>query len=184
MVIKAITVMALFTTTARPGQSKNQIVDDLNEFSLQELLEFREKILEQKQNLEDQLDSDAEDESSAVESDFTDEKEKNNEIRDLDSYMQILDIDGLYEKIEEAVEERNQNEGTSLVMILAAEDDALKREIENNMHRSNSENLLALNQQLDTNVMYDPATRTGIVCVNGRCITNTPGGANTVVSEE
>lgn len=32
--------------------------------------------------------------------------------------------------------------------------------------------------------MYDPATRTGIVCVNGRCITNTPGGKNTVVQEE
>ena len=32
--------------------------------------------------------------------------------------------------------------------------------------------------------MYDPATRTGIVCVNGRCITNTPGAKNTVISEE
>ena len=60
-------------------------------------------------------------------------------------------------------------------MLLAAEDDALIREIENNLNR---------NQQLDTNVMYDPATRTGIVCVNGRCITNTPGGKNTVIQEE
>ena len=32
--------------------------------------------------------------------------------------------------------------------------------------------------------MYDPATRTGIVCVNGRCITNTPGGKNSVIQEE
>ena len=30
------------------NQSKNQIVDDLNDFSIEELLEFREKILEQK----------------------------------------------------------------------------------------------------------------------------------------
>ena len=97
--------------------------------------------------------------------------------------MQLADMDGLYEKIEEAVEERNQ-EGSSKLMILAAEDDALKREIEDSMHRKNSENLLALHQQLDTNVMYDPATRTGIVCVNGRCITNTPGGKNTVIQEE
>ena len=47
--------MALYTTATRAGQSKNQIVDDLNEFSLQELLEFREKILEQKQNIESQV---------------------------------------------------------------------------------------------------------------------------------
>ena len=32
--------------------------------------------------------------------------------------------------------------------------------------------------------MYDPATRTGIVCVNGRCITNTPSGKNSVIQEE
>ena len=27
-------------------------------------------------------------------------------------------------------------------------------------------------QQLDTNVMYDPLSREGLVCVNGRCISN------------
>ena len=27
-------------------------------------------------------------------------------------------------------------------------------------------------QQLDTNVMYDPASGEGLVCVNGRCISN------------
>ena len=27
-------------------------------------------------------------------------------------------------------------------------------------------------QELDTNVMYDPATGEGLVCVNGRCISN------------
>ena len=32
--------------------------------------------------------------------------------------------------------------------------------------------------------MYDPSTRTGIVCVNGRCITNTPNGNNRVIQEE
>ena len=26
--------------------------------------------------------------------------------------------------------------------------------------------------ELDTNVMYDPATGEGLVCVNGRCISN------------
>ena len=55
MVMKAIAAMALYTTATRAGQSKNQIVDDLNEFSLQELLEFREKILEQKQSIESQV---------------------------------------------------------------------------------------------------------------------------------
>ena len=55
--------------------------------------------------------------------------------------MQLIDMNGLFEKIEEAVEERNNKEG-SIVMLLAAEDDALKREIEHNMHRVNSENLL------------------------------------------
>lgn len=60
--------------------------------------------------------------------------------------MQLIDMNGLFEKIEEAVEERNNKEGGSMVMILAAEDDALKREIENNMHKMNSENLLELNQ--------------------------------------
>ena len=57
-------------------------------------------------------------------------------------------MDGLYDKIEEAVEERSKDvqEGSSALMILAAEDDALKREIENSMHRRNSENLLALAQ--------------------------------------
>ena len=59
--------------------------------------------------------------------------------------MQLIDMNGLFEKIEEAVEERNNKEG-SIVMILAAEDDALKREIEHNMHRRNSESLLELNQ--------------------------------------
>ena len=63
-------------------------------------------------------------------------------------------------------------------MILSAEEEALMREIEHNWHRTNGEELLDRHQQLDTNVMYDPATRTGIVCVNGRCITNTPGGQN------
>ena len=61
-------------------------------------------------------------------------------------------------------------------MILSAEEEVLMREIESSRHRTNGEALLDRHKQLDTNVMYDPATRTGIVCVNGRCITNTPGG--------
>lgn len=48
MVKKALAALALYTAAAEPASSKNQIVDDLNEFSLQELLEFREKILEHK----------------------------------------------------------------------------------------------------------------------------------------
>ena len=99
--------------------------------------------------------------------------------------MQLADMDGLFERIEEAVEGRNGNEDMgSKVMILAAQEDALIREIEHNYHRQNSQNLLDKHKQLDTNVMYDPATRTGIVCVNGRCITNTPGGKNSVIQEE
>ena len=77
---------------------------------------------------------------------INEENDSLNEMKDLDSLMQLIDMNGLFEKIEEAVEERNNKEGGSMVMILAAEDDALKREIENNMHRKNSENLLELNQ--------------------------------------
>ena len=52
MVKKVIAALALYTSAVRSSPSKNQIVNDLNEFSLQELLEFREKILEHKQNIE------------------------------------------------------------------------------------------------------------------------------------
>ena len=44
---KAILAMAIINLSLA-NQSKNQIVDDLNDFSIEELLEFREKILEQK----------------------------------------------------------------------------------------------------------------------------------------
>jgi len=33
-------------------------------------------------------------------------------------------------------------------------------------------NAAKANQQLDTNVMYDPLSGEGLVCVNGRCISN------------
>ena len=41
---KAILAMAILNLSF--AQNKNQIVDDLNDFSIEELLEFREKILE------------------------------------------------------------------------------------------------------------------------------------------
>ena len=57
--------------------------------------------------------------------------------------MQLVDMDGLFERIEEAVEERNGSENLdSKVMILAAQEDALIREIEHSYHRQNSQNLL------------------------------------------
>ena len=42
---KAILAMAIFNLSIA-NQNKNQIVDDLNDFSIEELLEFRDKILE------------------------------------------------------------------------------------------------------------------------------------------
>ena len=60
-----------------------------------------------------------------------------------ENLMQLTDMDGLFERIEEAVEEKNNIQETgSKVMILAAQEDALIREIEHNWHRKNSENLL------------------------------------------
>ena len=42
---KAILAMAILNLSFA-NQNKNQIVDDLNDFSIEELLEFRDKILE------------------------------------------------------------------------------------------------------------------------------------------
>ena len=79
MVKKALAALALYTAAAEPTTSKNQIVDDLNEFSLQELLEFREKILEHKQNIESRPESDEVDVGG-------DEQElDSNEVEDIDS---------------------------------------------------------------------------------------------------
>ena len=80
MVKKAMAALVLCAAAAEPSTSKNQIVDDLNEFSLQELLEFREKILEHKQNIESKPESDDADADGEVQ--VPDSKE-------------VEDIDGL-----------------------------------------------------------------------------------------
>lgn len=40
------------------------------------------------------------------------------------------------------------------------------------MAESNDPEAALVQQQLDTNVMYDPISGEGLVCVNGRCISN------------
>ena len=79
MVKKALAALALYTAAAEPTTSKNQIVDDLNEFSLQELLEFREKILEHKQNIESRPESDE------VDVGGDEQGLESNEVEDIDS---------------------------------------------------------------------------------------------------
>ena len=91
---KAILAMAILNLSF--AQNKNQIVDDLNDFSIEELLEFREKILEQKQNIESTIEEQSE--STFLNETVADQDE---------NLMQLADMDGLFERIEEAVEERN-----------------------------------------------------------------------------
>lgn len=40
------------------------------------------------------------------------------------------------------------------------------------MHENSNPEAALVQQQLDTNVMYDPVSGEGLVCVNGRCISN------------